>query len=106
MSNNAKAFECATYDEFSAAAAGAFMFYTAADGSPSRAVGIIHKCPCGCGLAGSLFFEGSGHKTTWKVEGEWPNVTLTPSIGFWGMNYPKGPYHWHGYLRAGVFEEC
>ena len=32
-----------------------------------------------------------------------PAATLSPSIGmFRGQN----PYHWHGYLKNGVFEEC
>ena len=103
---NAVAFEVATYDEFVNAAAGAFMFYAPAkDGDPIRQ-GIIHKCPCGCGAAGSLFFAGSGRPVTWTVSGEWPKVTLSPSIGFWGHNTRDQGYHWHGYLRDGIFEEC
>ena len=40
--------------------------------------------------------------------GEWPKVTLTPSIGirYDGQgNAPVSGYHWHGYLENGVFVE-
>lgn len=33
-------------------------------------------------------------------------MTLTPSIGIHHVEAGKAGYHWHGYLRAGVFEEC
>ena len=38
----------------------------------------------------------------WSVTGEWPKVTLSPSIGFGKLN---GSYHWHGFLENGVFVE-
>lgn len=93
--------------------AGAYTFlYASGDGVP---VGIIHGCPCGCGGRSALFFLGrlspADKRQVWTVEGEWPNVTLSPSIGIKytavGLPQPaEGGYHWHGYLRAGVFEEC
>jgi hypothetical protein len=68
-------------------------------------IGITHACPCGCGELGALFFKK--YPVLWSVEGEWPKVTMKPSIGFWGKNRrAKGePFHWHGYLINGVFEE-
>lgn len=67
-------------------------------------VGIIHGCPCGCGSASAMFFKGRGAgRPEWDVEGEWPKVTLSPSIGI--RKDSSGAFHWHGYLRAGVFEE-
>jgi hypothetical protein len=76
-----------------------------------RVIGILHSCPCGCGAKGCIWFKGgSGNGSgswpdhEWDVTGEWPNVSLTPSIGFGRL--AAGGYHWHGYLRKGVFEEC
>ena len=72
-----------------------------------RKIGLHHGCPCGCGLIGGIYFRGAGLGTPeWDVSGEWPNVSLTPSIGFYGQNERAQGYHWHGYLRNGVFEEC
>jgi hypothetical protein len=70
-----------------------------------KKVGIVHGCPCGCGIRSVCWFEGSGSgRAEWKVTGEWPKVTLAPSIGIHGPNGEK--YHWHGYLTDGVFREC
>ena len=53
--------------------------------------------------------RGPGH-AEWDAAGEWPNVTLSPSIGVKfgkdGSRPANGDYHWHGFLRAGVFEPC
>lgn len=74
--------------------------------------GIIHSCPCGCGGRSALFFAGrtGGRQQEWTVTGDWPKATLTPSIGIKydaAGNRPEGGgFHWHGFLRAGVFEEC
>ena len=66
-------------------------------------MGIEHGCPCGCGLKSVLFFKEYTKDEGWTVEKPFPDATLSPSIGmFLGQN----PYHWHGYLRNGVFEEC
>lgn len=53
-------------------------------------------------------FEAYGFKEHWgpqpKAGDDLTKLTLTPSIGF--LRQPGGGHHWHGYLRAGVFEEC
>lgn len=66
-----------------------------------RIYGIQHACPCGCGRLSWLPFGPEG----WTPEQttDMTKLTLTPSIGmFRGDN----PYHWHGFLKDGVFEEC
>lgn len=74
--------------------------------------GVVHACPCGCGGQTLLWFRGKGPegRDQWDVTGEWPLVTLSPSIGVKydgaGNGPMTSPYHWHGYLRNGVFEEC
>lgn len=97
---NAVAFEALDHEELRKP--GAYRFFER-DG---KRVGITHGCPCGCGLIGSLYFAGNGLTPQWTVTGEWPKATLAPSIGFWGRNTKEQGYHWHGFLRAGVFEEC
>jgi len=68
--------------------------------------GVNFCCPCGCGLVGAMNFIGRGRGgPEWTVIGEWPNVSMTPSIGFYGRNR-DGTHHWHGFLTNGVFEEC
>lgn len=107
---NVAARQVAGYEE--ATQAGDFYFIH--HGDDPQPIGLFHTCPCGCGAMGSLYFEGRrpkdwGPGAEWKVEGDWPTATLSPSIGFkGGHDSPKGAdgYHWHGYLRAGVFEEC
>lgn len=71
----------------------------------NKHAGIAHNCPCGCGMVGSLGFRGmtGDAKHEWDISGEWPNVTLSPSIGIHGIGL--GQYHWHGYLENGVFVE-
>lgn len=86
------------------------------DGTPLKKtedrVGIIHACPCGCGAHGAIWFrgkslngDGGSPEHEWDVVGEWPKVTLSPSIGF-AKSISTGQYHWHGFLKNGVFEEC
>jgi hypothetical protein len=71
-------------------------------------MGMVHACPCGCGGYSFMAFEAYGFKEFWgpqpKDGDDFAKMTLTPSIGF--MRQPDGSYHWHGYLRNGVFEEC
>ena len=82
---------------------GEYIFF---DFNGKRA-GIHHGCPCGCGAIGALAFRGSGMgMAEWDVAGEWPKASLTPSIGFYGRNRREQGFHWHGFLRNGVFEEC
>lgn len=110
---NAKAFmvERQNYDENGHAGACSFVSY--ADDTLHTSVGVRHKCPCGCGSLSTLYFKGGGRGAPeWDVIGEWPNVTLTPSIGIRRGNRdaPDGDlrpdgFHWHGYLKDGTFEE-
>lgn len=103
---NAAAFECAGPDDPRSHQAGAYYFMRRHD-NPSERIGIIHACPCGCGGKSAMWFKGksdTGLAPEWDVVGEWPNVTLSPSIGI-GRPKGGGPYHWHGYLKAGIFEE-
>lgn len=103
MKRNAVARQVAGYEE--AKQAGDFYFVYV-DGDV-EAAGMVHTCPCGCGQFGSLWFKGKrSGGAEWQVSGQWPKVTLTPSIGFWGQNSDAQGFHWHGYLRDGVFEEC
>lgn len=70
--------------------------------------GMMFACPCGCGQYGSVHFDlpavrawGADHNTRmtmWQWDGNKEKPTLSPSI--------MHDNHWHGYLRAGVFEEC
>jgi hypothetical protein len=69
-------------------------------------VGIVHGCPCGCGRKTSIKFRGSGlGGDEWDVKGDWPNVTLSPSIGIGKGQGPNGGYHWHGFLEDGFWNE-
>lgn len=75
--------------------------------------GIIHGCPCGCGTKTLLWFRGRSGRpggAEWDVTGEWPNVTLNPSVGIRydaaGNLMPGGDYHWHGWVRNGEWIRC
>lgn len=72
-------------------------------------MGMRHCCPCGCGKWGFMDFEAYGFKSFWspqpKTGDDLSKLTLTPSIGFM-KDAKTGIYHWHGYLKNGVFEEC
>lgn len=92
---------------FNHAPAGSYQFFKRSGDPEGTRRGIIHACPCGCGMLGSLYFAGQNPGgAEWNVEGEWPKVSLTPSIGFYGQNKRDQGFHWHGYLRNGIFEEC
>jgi len=60
---------------------------------------MTFACPCDCGAIGAISI-GPGK---WTLS-ETPKLNATPSIGF--SSNGNGSYHWHGYLRDGVFEEC
>lgn len=95
MPRNAKAYEVDTLDTSAPMAAGAYWLGRI-DGEVR---GMHFGCPCGCGERSYLPFSDDG----WIVAKPFPEASLTPSIGnFAGQN----PYHWHGFLRNGVFEEC
>jgi hypothetical protein len=71
--------------------------------------GLQFGCPCGCGRAYGASFDrpdGGG----WTFDGNVQTPTINPSLGCYPAGEskagPDGVYHWHGHLRAGVFEEC
>lgn len=69
--------------------------------------GINHACPCNCGLWSWLRLNNDSCPSfqKWDMQGgDLLHLTLTPSIGIKPIT--DGKYHWHGYLTAGVFEEC
>lgn len=111
MPRNATAFEVEGPNHPDARKAGAywFMYRYRHDAEhiekTDEKIGIGHACPCGCGGRGAMWFRGKaqGGGPEWEVTGEWPNVTLSPSIGFGRLE--TGGYHWHGYLENGVFVE-
>lgn len=74
---------------------GAFKF-TTRDGYPGPA-GMNFWCPCGCEALLAVSFVPPH---SWKWDGNREKPTVTPSI-----LHMEG-CRWHGYLRAGVFEEC
>lgn len=85
--------------------AGAYYFMVNEHG---RKNGFIHGCPCGCGTRSAMWFEGEENAggPKWTVTGEWPKVTMSPSIGIGRGREPCiAGFHWHGYLREGVFVE-
>jgi hypothetical protein len=75
-------------------------------GEGNDPTGVIHACPCGCGGRSLLRLTGP---QAWTAVGEWPNVTLSPSIGIkYDVNGNRGAgggHHWHGFLENGVFVE-
>jgi hypothetical protein len=111
MGRDARAFQVEEDDrDQNVGQPGAYYFMRDSD-KPGVNVGIIHGCPCGCGGRSAIWFKGLGPDAhhEWDVAGEWPNVTLSPSIGIrmgkGGMRPEGGGYHWHGYLENGVFVE-
>lgn len=73
---------------------GAFDFYTA---EGRERAGMIYICPCGCGATGALAFRPA-RSPSWEWDGNEEAPTLSPSVHHVG--------HWHGYLRAGIWESC
>lgn len=71
-------------------------------------VGFNHTCACGCGLWSFIRLNREGWAPdtvdVWERSGDDLHMTLTPSIGIKPRD-ASGKYHWHGYLRSGVFEE-
>lgn len=101
MPRNADAFEAVNKDDRIKPGAYTFMINQA-----GKKMGILHACPCGCGSRSAMWFRGMADAggPEWDVAGEWPKVTLSPSIGIKDSN-PAGGYHWHGFLENGVFVE-
>lgn len=72
--------------------------------------GIIFGCPCGCGARSILYLAGGGlgkYPEHQVVSGEWPKVTLSPSISvkydLHGKPAADGAAHWRGFMIDGVF---
>lgn len=83
---------------------GSFVF-TTSEGHDEPA-GMLYQCPCGCGAIHGANFKGyGGGYAEWDWDGNRDKPTLSPSLGLWPKD-DKGNYHWHGFLKAGVFEEC
>ena len=60
-----------------------------------------YSCPCGCGHVGRLFVavdRKPPQTPSWSWTGGKEAATLSPSVHHVG--------HWHGWLRAGVWESC
>lgn len=101
MARNAVSFLVDKCEQGSPAGAIEVRRFSWIPGREHEIAGIQHACPCGCGLCSWLPFNNSG----WTPDqtADLTKLTLTPSIGLWAG---QSPYHWHGYLKNGVFEEC
>jgi hypothetical protein len=87
------------------APAGAAMFHRNA---AHQIIAIAFGCPCGCGAHHGGRFVGPN---AWGFDGNESKPTVTGSFGCYPSHRnpsvgPDGKYHWHGHLKAGVFEEC
>lgn len=61
--------------------------------------GLWYMCPCGCGTQGFLAIRPANPAhPSWGWDGNRDAPTLTPSVHHVG--------HWHGFLRAGVWEQA
>lgn len=111
MARNAVAFEALDFQSGDKPMpAGAYYFMRVwKDGEITEEVGgWIHGCPCGCGRRSAMWFEGHENAggPKWSVTGDFQKATMNPSIGIGRGEAGNGGFHWHGYLRNGVFEEC
>jgi hypothetical protein len=59
---------------------------------------LMFRCPCGCGLPGSLRLKG---EYSWEWNGSQEAPTCRPSVGFYGHNQRSEGHHWHGWLTDG-----
>lgn len=94
---------------------GAFFYTYYMDAEQQRIddIGIVHSCPCGCGLLSGVSLKEfpMSKLPKWTISGPREAPTLNPSVGIFaqGKNTRSAEveadgYHWHGYLRAGVWE--
>lgn len=87
------------------APAGHTMFHRHDDGT---VLGLTFGCPCGCGAHHGGRFVGI--EKPWGFDGNVEKPTVTGSFGchksYRDQAVGSDGYHWHGFLRAGVFEEC
>jgi len=65
-----------------------------------QVAGLMFVCPCGCGVVGHLTIRPCNERPSWEWDGNQEKPTLSPSI------QKTTDCRWHGFLRAGVFEEC
>lgn len=99
---NAKAVLVPDIDEPDGLAPGTFEFFAAPESDAP--IGMIFKCPCGCGDMSAVDFDvvprtpDDPHRWHWDGNREAP--TLSPSL-----NKTTG-CKWHGFLTAGEFVEC
>lgn len=78
--------------------AGSFTFLNDTSG---QIAAIDYICPCGCGAHGCLpIKQDVTSGAWWRWNGDQEKPTLEPSI------LRKAGCRWHGYLRAGIWEEC
>lgn len=96
---------------------GSFYYFRSSDVDEA---GIIHSCPCGCGMLGALNLKphDDRDRPLWANSGTRERPTLSPSVGIRPIE--DGPdldpaykprttrgadgFHWHGWLRNGVWE--
>lgn len=81
---------------------GAFYYCRSRDDDEG---GIIHSCPCGCGVLGFLRLTAPG-TPRWTNSGTREQPTLLPSVGIRplpGQTAGSDGFHWHGWLREGVW---
>ncbi len=65
---------------------------------------------CGAHYGARFYAESS---PGWMIDGADDKPTVSPSLGCYptggnkaGDVGPDGVYHWHGFLKGGIFEEC
>lgn len=111
MKRNAQSFICKDLPSDMRLKPGAIQFVTRAmeGGLPGPVVGFNHACPCGCGKRSFIRLNPEywepGTLPMWTRTGDDLHMTLTPSIGIRPQD-ATGAYHWHGFLKNGIFEEC
>jgi hypothetical protein len=72
-----------------------------------RGIGLQFDCPCGCGLRAGVEFTVAvdglpWRHTMWERKGDtFETLTVRPSIGIDKLD-GRG-FHYHGWLRDGVF---
>lgn len=74
------------------------------DAKTDEAVGMMFRCPCGCGSMGSIDFRlnRKGHPM-WDWDGNISKPTISPSIH---RLEDDGSSHWHGFLKEGIWSEA
>jgi hypothetical protein len=63
-------------------------------------VGLMYRCPCGCGRQGALLFGGRASiEAVWEWDGNLDEPTVTPLIR------RRTPCRWTGQLSAGFWRK-